>query len=75
MIVDADLRAQEARSNCPYLTAKEAAFHLGIAYNTLRHMRQSGTGPKGRKHGANYRYHIDDLEAWSLARSRDEACE
>lgn len=72
MIVDADLRAEAARSNCPFLTAKEAAFHLGIAYNTFRCMRQKGTGPKGRKHGANWRYHIDDIEAWSLAGSRDE---
>lgn len=60
-------RARAARETCPFLTAKEAAFHLGLAVVTLKEMRRKGTGPKCRKHGRVWRYHIDDLEAWSLA--------
>lgn len=66
---DTATRAQEARTTCPYLTAKQAAFHLGIAYSTLRAMRRTGRAPVGRLHGRTWRYHIDDLEAWSRARS------
>ena len=60
-------RAQEARSDCPFLTAKEAAFYLGLAVITLKGMRKKGTGPKCRKHGRDWRYHIADLDAWSLS--------
>lgn len=62
-------RAQEARSDCPFLTSKEAAFYLGLAVVTLKGMRKNGTGPKCRKHGRDWRYHIADLDAWSLSRS------
>jgi len=62
-------RAKAARDTCPYLTAKQAAFHLGIAYSTLRALRAAGTAPVGRRHGRTWRYHIDDIEAWSAARS------
>jgi len=30
-------------------------------------MRQNGGGPPYRKHGRYVRYHIADLEAWSLS--------
>ncbi|MGJ0239851.1 helix-turn-helix transcriptional regulator [Novosphingobium fluoreni] len=63
-------RAQAAREACPFLTAKQAAFHLGLAYSTLKRLRQMGTGPKCRLHGRTWRYHIDDIEAWSVARAR-----
>ncbi len=63
-------RAQAARETCPFLTAKQAAFHLGLAYSTLKRLRQAGTGPKCRLHGRTWRYHIDDIEAWSAARAR-----
>ncbi|PZQ50015.1 MAG: DNA-binding protein [Novosphingobium pentaromativorans] len=62
-------RAQEARSDCPFLTSKEAAFYLGLAVVTLKGMRKNGTGPKCRKHGRDWRYHIEDLDVWSLSRS------
>ncbi len=62
-------RAQEARSDCPFLTAKEAAFYLGLAVITLKGLRKKGTGPKCRKHGRDWRYHIADLDAWSLSNS------
>lgn len=69
-MTDAAARAQAARKTCPFLTAKQAAFHLGLACSTLRKMRQTGRGPKCRMHGRMCRYHIDDIEAWSLARTR-----
>ena len=52
------------------LTAKQAAFHLGLAYSTLKRLRQTGNGPKCRLHGRTWRYHIADIEAWSAARAR-----
>lgn len=63
-------RAQAARETCPYLTAKQAAFHLGFAYSTLKRMRRTGTGPRCRLHGGTWRYHVDDIEAWSASRSQ-----
>ena len=62
-------RARAARSTCPYLTSKQAAYHLGIAYSTLRALRRDGRAPVGRRHGRTWRYHIDDIEAWSKGRS------
>jgi hypothetical protein len=62
-------RARNARTTNPFLTAKQAAFHLGLAYTTLRAMRASGKGPRCRKHGRTWRYHIDDLERWSTAQT------
>lgn len=62
-------RAAAARQTCPYLTSKQAAYHLGIAYSTLRALRAAGRAPVGRLHGRTWRYHIDDIEAWSKARA------
>lgn len=67
---DTAIRAQAARDTCPFLTAKQTAFHLGLAYRTLKAMRQSGRGPACRLHGRTWRYHIDDIEVWSNARRR-----
>jgi excisionase family DNA binding protein len=66
---DTATRAQAARATCPYLTTKQTAFHLGIAESTLRRLRSEGRAPVGRRHGRTFRYHIDDIEAWSAARS------
>jgi hypothetical protein len=67
---DTAARAQKARETCPFLTAKQTAFHLGIAYFTLRSMRERGRGPRCRLHGTTWRYHIDDIESWSKAHMR-----
>lgn len=67
---DAADRAQRAREQCPFLTTKQAAFHLGLAAATLKKMRHQGRGPSCRRHGRAYRYHIDDLEAWSRSNER-----
>ncbi|QUT05131.1 helix-turn-helix domain-containing protein [Sphingobium phenoxybenzoativorans] len=66
---DTARRAQAAREGSPFLTAKQTAYHLGIAYTTLKDLRTRGAGPKCRKHGRTWRYHIDDIEAWSAGRS------
>lgn len=65
---DTAARAQKARETCPFLTAKQTAFHLGLPYGTLKDMRARGRGPVCRLHGTTWRYHIDDIEAWSNAR-------
>ena len=65
-------RARIARATCPYLTAKQAAFHLGIAANTLKRLRHQGRGPLCRMHGGGWRYHVDDLDAGSIARTSGE---
>lgn len=67
---DAAARAKAARESCPFLTAKQTAFHLGIARSTLKAMRLAGKGPRCRRHGRTWRYHIDDIEAWSAANAR-----
>jgi type IV secretory pathway VirB9-like protein len=67
---DTARRAQTARRTCPYLTTKQAAYHLNLAISTLRDMRRRNCGPRCRRHGATWRYHIDDLDAWSLAHAR-----
>ena len=64
------MRAQAARETCPFLTAKQAAFYLAVAYSTMKRLRRTGTGPKCRLHGRTWRYHIDDIEAWSGAHAR-----
>ena len=66
---DIKKRAQTARAICPYLTTKQTAFHLGIAESTFRRLRTAGRGPIGRRHGYKFQYHIDDIEAWSVAHS------
>jgi len=67
---DTARRALQARDTNPFLTAKQAAFHLGLAYSTLKAMRAAGTGPRCRLHGRTWRYHIDDIETWSNSRVR-----
>ncbi|MGY2736596.1 helix-turn-helix transcriptional regulator [Sphingomonas sp. UYP23] len=66
---DSTDRAQAARDHSPYLTAKQTAYHLGIGYSTLRKLRAAGRAPIGRLHGRTWRYHIDDIDAWSAARA------
>ena len=65
-------RAYVAGRVCPFLTTKQAAFHLGLAVITLRKMRASGRGPRCRLHGRTWRYHVDDLEDWSTSHAHGE---
>lgn len=66
-------RAEVARKGCPYLTSKQAAFHLGLSPRTLDAMRRTGKGPTFRRHGSLVRYHIDDLDDWSRGNGQDTA--
>jgi len=63
-------RAAEARTTCPFLTAKQAAYHLGLAASSLKRMRADNRGPRCRLHGRAWYYHIDDLQDWSASRMR-----
>ena len=71
--IAAAARAQVARTVCPFLTAKQTAFHLGLGVGALKRMRADGRGPLCRMHGRTWRYHIDDIEAWPAARTRGGA--
>lgn len=59
-------RAANARKGSPFLNTAQAAFYVGLSHRTLEKMRVMGGGPKYRKHGRYVRYHIEDLDAWSL---------
>ncbi|WP_316979512.1 helix-turn-helix domain-containing protein [Shumkonia mesophila] len=70
MIDDENERAARAKKGSPFLNTAQAAFYVGLSSRTLEKMRVMGGGPKFRKHGRYVRYHIDDLDAWSEARSK-----
>jgi hypothetical protein len=59
-------RAAKAKKGSPFLNTAQAAFYVGLSHRTLEKMRLKGGGPRFRKHGRYVRYHIDDLDAWSL---------
>ena len=69
-MTDEAARAAMAKKGSPFLNTAQAAFYIGLSKRTLEKMRVQGGGPKYRKHGRYVRYHIDDLTAWSEARSR-----
>jgi hypothetical protein len=60
------IRALMARRGSPFLATKEAAYYLRLSPRTLEKMRMKDRGPRFRKHGRYVRYHIDDLESWSM---------
>lgn len=67
---DANARAERARRGSPFLNTKQAAFYIGLHRTTLETMRKHGGGPRFRRHGRFIRYHIDDLDQWSLNHGR-----
>ena len=68
---DDNVRAEAARKGSPFLNTQQAAHYLGISFRTLEDMRDRGEGPPFRKHGRQFRYHIVDVDAWSLANRWD----
>ena len=66
-------RANSARRGSPYLTAKQAAFFLGLSPRSLQRMRAKGDGPIVRRHARMVLYHIDDLKSWSQTRADQRA--
>jgi hypothetical protein len=67
---DENDRAARARKGSPFLSTARAAHCVGLSRRTLEKMRTVGGGPIYRKHGRYVRYHIDDLGAWSAARTK-----
>ncbi|HZV09440.1 MAG TPA: helix-turn-helix domain-containing protein [Novosphingobium sp.] len=54
----------------PFLGTRQASFYLGVSARYLQQLRKSGKGPAFRQHSRLVLYHIDDLDAWSLATRR-----
>jgi excisionase family DNA binding protein len=63
-------RAARAKKGSPFLSTAQAAFYVGLSRRTLEKMRVVGGGPPYRKHGRYVRYHINDLDAWSMGRAK-----
>ena len=63
---DQTARARLALRGSPFLSPEQAAHYLGVAVRTLQEHRSAGTGPRFRRHCRHVRYHIDDLDHWSL---------
>ena len=61
-------RVAVAKKVSPFLNTEHAAFYIGLSASGLEKMRRKGNGPKYRHHGRHIRYHLDDLDTWSLAR-------
>lgn len=72
---DEIIRAAKAKKGSPFLNTAQAAFYVGLSRRTLEKMRLIGGGPRFRKHGRYVRYHIDDLDAWSLGERRDASAD
>lgn len=64
---DTHERAALAKRGSPFLSPEQAAHYLGVSVRTLQEHRSAGTGPCFRRHCRHIRYHIDDLDTWSLA--------
>ena len=69
-MTDEETEAINAKHKSPFLNTAQAAFYISLSKRTLEKMRVTGGGPIYRKHGRYVRYHIDDLKAWSKARSK-----
>jgi hypothetical protein len=54
-------------SGRPFLNTPQAAHYLGLSSRHLERLRSRGLGPVSRRHSRFVVYHIDDLDAWSLA--------
>lgn len=53
----------------PFLNTRQAAHFLGLSPRHLERLRSRGLGPVFRRHSRFVVYHIEDLDAWSLAHS------
>jgi excisionase family DNA binding protein len=56
----------------PWITAKEAAQHLGFAVGTMYNMAAANEIPH-RKLGRALRFRVSELDAWIEARDKGEA--
>ena len=67
---DEIIRAANAKKGSPFLNTDQAAHYVGLSRRTLEKMRTAGDGPRFRKHGRYVRYHIDDLNDWSVGHGK-----
>lgn len=65
-------RATRAKRGSPFLNTDQAAAYLKISSRLLKRLRVRGQGPTFRRHSRFVQYHIDDLDAWSVAHSSRE---
>jgi hypothetical protein len=72
---DDALRAANAKKGSPFLNTDQAAFYVGLSGRTLEKMRTAGVGPTYRKHGRYVRYHIEDLDTWSVVHRKTSTSE
>ncbi len=68
MSEDDNSRASRARRANPFLNSQQAAFYLGFSIRHLERLRSRGEGPPCRRHQRSFRYHVDELIAWSESR-------
>ena len=72
---DPSARAADAKRHSPFLSTAQAAHYVNLSRRTLEKMRCNGAGPEYRKHGRYVRYHIDALDAWSVAHAKHSTAE
>lgn len=65
-------RANRAKRGSPFLNTEQAAAYLKISARLLKQLRAKGEGPVFRRHCRFVQYHIDDLDAWSVAQAARE---
>lgn len=65
-------RANRAKHGSPFLNTDQAAAYLKISSRLLKRLRVKGQGPIFRRHCRFVQYHIDDLDAWSVAQAARE---
>lgn len=58
---------QKPGRTSPYLNTRQAAHYLQVSVRFLERLRRRGGGPRFRRHGRFVFYHLDDVDAWSLA--------
>ena len=69
---DTITRANRAKRGSPFLNTDQAAAYLKISSRLLKRLRMKGQGPIFRRHCRFVQYHIDDLDAWSVAQATRE---
>lgn len=76
--MDESVRAAPAKRASPFPSTEQADFYLGMSARRLQQMRALTIGSIFVRHGRYARYHIDDLETWSLGswaqQCKDPSC-
>lgn len=67
---DENERAARAKKGSPFLNTEQAGHYLDLSPRKLQKLRAAGEGPRVRRHSKHLRYHIDDLDAWSVGQAQ-----